>query len=173
MDSIILGILVALVVWIIIKKRQGTSGNGGLFGGLFKSSPTPVSPQPQPSPGKREISRIGRPGTITKDQLNALRRNYFDPSKKWSFEEAALILDAVIYLRAVWAEVVRKSQPSLDIQNELLTFIMTDQDLRNYVRKWGQDRRDAGIEDQKPELKQNKQFERVARMAKKLDEGHK
>jgi len=87
MDSILLGILVALAVWIFMKRRQGNSDN--LFGGLFTGLRSRV--QSKPTTKRREMPRIGTPGTITDDQINALKRNLFEPSKEWSFEEAALV----------------------------------------------------------------------------------
>ena len=167
MDSILLGIVVALVVWIFIKRRQGNSGN--LFGGLFTGLRSWV--QPKPATKRREMPRIGTPGTITDDQVNALKRNLFEPSKEWSFEEAALILDTVTYLRGVCREVLGKEQPPLELQNEVFAFILENQDLRDYIRKWGEDRRKAGIEGKATRLKHNNQFKRIARKATDLAEG--
>jgi hypothetical protein len=165
MNSILVGVFVALAVWIFIKLRKSNSG-------LFKSlRPAAVRPSSQPQPEKREMPRIGVPGTITDEQFKALKRNLFEPSKDWSFEEAALILDAATYLRAVCAEVAGKREPPLQIQNELLAFILHDQDLRDYVLKWGKNRREAGIQNRAPKLKRNDQFQRVARAATKLVNG--
>ncbi len=87
MDSIILGILVALAVWLFMKHRQGNGGS--LFGGLFSGSRSQVEHKSPPK--QRDMPRIGTPGTITDEQINALKGNFFEPTKKWSFEEAALI----------------------------------------------------------------------------------
>jgi len=87
MNSLLVGIFVAPALWIFIKLRKSNSG-------LFKSlRPPPVRPSSQPPPEKREMPRIGVPGTVTDEQFKALKRNLFEPSKDWSFEEAALILD--------------------------------------------------------------------------------
>lgn len=161
MDSIILGILVALAVWIFMKRRQGNTS--GLFGALFPSSRSQV--QPKLPPKQREMPRIGTPGTITDEQIDALKRNLFEPSKEWSFEEAALVLDAVIYLRGVCMEVLGKEQLPFKLQNELLAFILESQDLRGYIRKWGEDRRKTGIKGKATKLKQNNQFKQIAKMA--------
>jgi hypothetical protein len=134
MNSLLVGIFVVLAVWIFIKLRKT---NSGLFKGL---RPPTVRPSSQPPPEKSEMPHIGVPGTITDEQFKALKRNLFEPSKDWSFEEAGLILDAVTYLRAVCAEVAGESELPLEIHNELLVFILHDQDLRNYVFKWGKDR---------------------------------
>jgi hypothetical protein len=167
MESIILGIIVALGVWIFMKRREVKSGS--LFGGLFSGSHLQVQPkQPQ---RKREMPRIGTPGTITDEQINELKHTLFEPSKDWSFEEAALILDSVTYLRGVCREVLGKEQPRLELQNELLAFILQNQDLRDYVRKWGEDRRRAGIKGTASRLKHNNQFKRIAKMATDLAAG--
>lgn len=158
MNSLLIGIFVALAVWIFIKLRQRTGGFRRL-----PSSPDPSSSQ-QPEKS-REIPRIGVPGTITQEQITALERNLFQPSEDWSFEEAALILDTVSYLRAVCAKALGKRKPPLEVQNELLTYILQDQDLRDYVREWGKDRREAGIDDKPPQLKHNDHYERVVKMA--------
>ena len=56
----------------------------------------------------------------------------------------------------------------LVVQNALLLFILTDQDLRDYVRKWGETRRDEGAEDDDdPELMRNNQYDRVVDAARK------
>jgi hypothetical protein len=56
---------------------------------------------------------------------------------------------------------------TLEVQNALLRFILTDQDLRDYVRKWGELRRDDGAEDDDdPELMPNNQYERIAEAAR-------
>ena len=167
MDSILLGILVALVVWIFMRRRQA---NGeGLFGRLFAGSRSKVGAKCHPKQG--EMPRIGTPGTIKDEQINALKSNFFEPSKEWSFEEAALILDGVTYLRGVCKEVLGKEHPPIEVQNGLLAFILVNQDLRDYVRKWGEDFRKAGVKGEATRLKQNKQFKRVAKKANDLAEG--
>ena len=128
-----------------------------------------------PSDKDREMPRIGEPGSITFNQIQALRANSFTPDRKWSREEAALILDAVKYLRAVCGDVGDEEDgaPPVEIQNELLRFILTQQDLRDHVRKWGEDRRDAGLDefsDDEPVLVQNNQYRRVEAEARKFME---
>jgi hypothetical protein len=116
------------------------------------------------------MPRIGTPGTITDEQINDLKGNLFQPTKEWSFEEAALILDAVTYLRGVCKEALGNEEPPLELQNELLAFILEDQDLRDYVRRWGEDRRKTGINGKTPKLKRNNQFRRVEKKATELAE---
>ena len=151
MDAVILAALVALTLWLWIRKRRP---------GLF--SP-PARPAPAPP---RTMPRIGDAGTITQEQIDALRDNRFEPSSEWSVEEAALVLDAVAYLRAVCEQTIDDPAPDLDIQNDLLAYILTEEDLRGYVRKWGADCRAGGSED--APLERNHQFERVAARARRL-----
>ena len=167
MDSILLGILVAVAVWLFMKYRRGNGGN--LFGGLFSGSRSQA--QHKSPPKQREMPRFGTPGTITNEQISALKDNLFEPTKEWSFDEAALILDAVTYLRGVCKEVLGNEQPPLKLQNELLAFILEDQNLRDYVRRWGEDRRKTGINGKTTKLKHNNQFKRVAKMVTDLAEG--
>lgn len=123
------------------------------------------------------MPRLGKPGTVTFNQIKALQRNGFAPDRGWSKEEAALILDAVAYLRIVCRSIAGPTDgpPPLEIQNDLLRYILTQQDLRDYVRKWGDDRRSQGRdplaeaeEDQIPALARNNQFDRVAAKAQEF-----
>lgn len=119
----------------------------------------------------REMPRVGKPGSLTYKQIQALQQNNFEPDKNWSREEAALILDAVKYLRTVCRDIAEDDEepdPPLDVQNELLRFILTEQDLREYVRKWGEERRAAGhgdYDEDYPQLPQNNQYNRVRQEA--------
>ena len=81
--------------WIIfrIHKRRQSQND--------PSSSIVSKPKPKPS----EMPRMGNPGSITFNQTRALQRNDFSPDKKWSLEEAALILDALKYLRSVCREI--------------------------------------------------------------------
>jgi len=114
----------------------------------------------------REMPRVGAPGTITYNQIKALHRNNFVPDKSWSREEAAVILDAVKYLRAVCRDIAGNEDgpPPIEVQNHLLRFVLTEQDIRDHVRKWGAHRRAAGLgdyADDEPVLSRNNQYLRV------------
>ena len=120
----------------------------------------------KPDQKAREMPRLGKPGTITFNQMKSLNRNSFAPDKNWSREEAALILDAVKYLRAVCRDIAGNEDgpPPLQVQNHLLRFVLTEQDIRDYIRKWGENRRAAGLgdyADDEPVLSRNKQYLRV------------
>ncbi len=128
-----------------------------------------------PAPARTEqtsMPRSGEAGSISYNQVRALQRNNFTPDRNWSHEEAALILDAVKYLQTVCRDIAGDDDgpPPLVVQNELLRFILGSQDLRDYVRKWGEDRREAGggeFDDDEPELARNDQYARVAEEARK------
>ncbi|MDC0033934.1 hypothetical protein OAJ57_05175 [Alphaproteobacteria bacterium] len=122
---------------------------------------------------QREMPRFGERGSITFNQTKAMQQNNFEPDKTWSCEEANLILDAVKYLRAVCRDVGDSDDgpPPLEIQNEMLRFILTEQDIRDFVRKWGDDRREEGFDefsDDEPVLARNNQYARVEGEAKRF-----
>lgn len=127
----------------------------------------------KPTAEQAEMPRVGTPATLTFNQIKALQDNSFTPDKKWSKEEAALILDAVKYLRAVCRDISDDDDgdPPLEIQNALLRYILTVQDIRDFIRKWGEDRRGQGLEDfadDEPELMRNAQYDRVKAEAEKF-----
>ena len=122
---------------------------------------------------QREMPRVGEPGSISFNQIRALQQSNFEADKNWSSEEANLILDAVKYMRAVCLDVSAEDDgpPPLEIQNAVLRFILTEQDIRDYVRKWGDGRRDQGFDefsDDEPVLARNNQFLRVEAEAKRF-----
>jgi len=121
---------------------------------------------------KNEMPRLGKPGTLNYDQIKELQKNNFEPDKNWSKEEADLILDAVAYLRCVCRDIsgeeTEQNSPPIEIQNELLRFILTEQDIREYVRKWGETRRVTSKNkptNDKPILEMNNQYVRVRDLA--------
>jgi hypothetical protein len=115
------------------------------------------------------MPRVGVPHTVTIAQLDQLERFNFPRERSWSREEADLILDSVVYLRGVCAETIDDPEPELRVQNELLKTILTDQDLRDYIRAWGERRRaeDAQFTDPRP-MTHNNQYERVQRALRQL-----
>lgn len=107
------------------------------------------------------MPRLGSPGTITREQMRELRKNDFEPSRLWSREEAQLILDAVAYLRTVIYISTRETDPPVAVQNHLLKLILSDDDMREYVREWGLNRTHADEEAEYPELERNEVFQKV------------
>lgn len=158
MNSIIVALLVGLATWIFLKAAQ-------------KARQRWVVPDSSSAVRQKAMPRIGTPGTITEEQISLLKKNLFTPAKDWSFEEAALILDATTYLRAVCADIPGSKDQSLKLHNELLNFILADQGLREYVLKWGKDRRQKGLTNEKVVLTHNQQFNRVTEAARNFSEG--
>ena len=172
MQSLLFAFAIGWGVWMLLKIHRQRGGGRGALVGKRDAGPAAKRPakQPRRQDALRSMPRTGKPGSMTGNQERALRRNNFQPDRRWSFEEAAMILDAVIYMRAVCRDVAGPDDgpPPLEVQNALLLFILTDQDLRDYVRKWGETRRDEGAEDDDdPELMRNNQYDRVVDAARK------
>jgi len=155
MNSIIIAIVVAFIVWLSIRS-----------GRRMKEKKTRLKSEAE----KKTIPRIGTPGTITKEQTERLRENLFEPLKDWSFEEAALMLDTTAYLRAVFSKIAGLKDHPFDAQNELLVFILNDEQLRDHVRSWGEERRNRGVDGEAAELSHDAEFERIAAEALRLAE---
>ena len=107
------------------------------------------------------MPRIGMQGSITRDQRRRLKAFHFEPSRLWSKEEADLILDSVVYLRAAILQVTGDAEPPEQIQNRILAFILSDDKLREYIISWGQNRRNKGST-APGSLARNEHFERIA-----------
>jgi len=150
MSSVVIGILVAVFVWLFMRVRRA------------RALQRHQAKNPAPAENPATMPRIGIPGSVTKDQLRRLRELHFGPSRHWSREEADLILDSVVYLRAAILQVTGGSDTSEDLQNKILAFILTDEQLRGYIISWGQNRRNKGNFDEPGELVRNEHFERVA-----------
>jgi hypothetical protein len=148
-DSVALGFMVFLAAWFLVKRFKKKSAN-----------PTRRVDKASQSQARR-MPRVGTPGTVTKDQMERLRAQGFEPSKHWSIEEADMVLDTVVYLRGVWNKAVSKQSAPVEIQNHLLAHILSDPEMREYIRRWGAELREKG-EDAKPTFPRTKIFERVA-----------
>lgn len=164
-ETLVLAFAFGWGAWILYRIHQRSRS---------RNDPTGAIVEPAPKQTAREMPRIGDPGTITFNQIQELRRNSFTPDRNWSREEAALILDAVTYVRAVCRDIAGNEDgpPPLEIQNDLLRFILTEQDIREHIRKWGEERREAGADDfdddEEPDLPQNRQYDRVRAHATKF-----
>ena len=164
-ETLVLAFAFGWGVWILYRIHQRRQA-------AREDPASAVVPRP-PEAKLREMPRVGEPASITFNQIQELRRNNFAPDRNWSQEEAALILDSVKYLRTVCRDIAgdEDGPPPIEIQNELLRFILTEQDIREYVRKWGEDRRANGgadyDDDAAPDLPRNNQYDRVAARAKK------
>ena len=112
------------------------------------------------------MPRLGQPGTITREQIRFLKQNNFEPSRMWSREEAQLVLDALIYLRTIIHDVTGETDAPIEIQNHLLRFILTEEELRDYVREWGLNR--TREEEENAVLERNEYYTQVETTVREL-----
>jgi hypothetical protein len=124
MESLWVGILVALAVWLLLRHARQAKARRA-------AAAMPSATMP----------RIGTPGSATPEQLERMRACHFETTGGWSREEAQLILDAVDFLRAALREVARSDDPPIEIQNRVLVFLLADEALRRRVMQWGEARR--------------------------------
>lgn len=159
MDSIGLGIMVFLAIWFVMKRFRKKPRN-----------PAAAQRTETSQDSVRTMPRIGAPGTVTKAQKEKLQAEGFEPSSHWSTDEADLVLNTVAYLRGVWRKAVGRQEAPIEIQNHLLAFILTDPEMREYVRRWGEENREKGPE-WKPVFPRTKIFDRVAAEAARIKTG--
>tara|TARA_R110000868_G_scaffold4155_58_gene25779 strand:- start:25849 stop:26343 length:495 start_codon:yes stop_codon:yes gene_type:complete len=153
MESLIFAAVIGLTVYLFIrrmkvlkaqKRRQAEDAERG---------------GPPEDPGS--MPRLGTPGTITREQMKWLKENDFEPSRLWSKEEAKLIHDCVTYFRSVIYMTTDEADPPIEVQNHLLKFILTDQELREYVYEWGLNRTREEDTTPQPVLDRDECFARV------------
>lgn len=159
MDSLLIAVAVGLVIWLLMRRaayararRQMAARHGA-----------PSSEGAAPPPGdQKTMPRFGIPGTITRAQMAELRAQNFEPMRQWSKEEAQLILDAVVYFRAVILDETGDDDPPLEVQNTLLGFILTDEELRDSVLEWSLNRTREEEEAGRIMLPRDETYDRVA-----------
>lgn len=158
-DPLFLFITGAILAWMFVRKRRRDLADPAKRAERERRRAEAAAARAERE--AKTMPRLGAPGTITPEQMEALRRYMFQPDRSWSSDEAALILDSVDYLRLVSESVTGERFPPIDIQNKLLTFILTDRDVRDHVRAWGRGRaeRTAGEE---AEIPRNRQYDKVA-----------
>ncbi len=163
MESILLAVIIGLAVWLFMKNARTMRERRQRL-----SQPPPdddASDAPQP----KSMPRFGVQRTITREQMARLKEYDFEPHRQWSKDEAQLILDSVTYLRAAIRMVTGESGAPIEVQNNILGFILGDEELREDVLDWGlnrtQEEEDAGDE---VELPPDETFERVANHIRQL-----
>lgn len=132
-ESLIFALVIALTVYLFMRRMRMMKQQKKM-----QAEEEARGGEPPEDPGS--MPRLGTPGTITRDQIRQLKDNDFTPERQWSKEEAQLILDTVTYLRAVIYEATGEANAPIDVQNEILKFILTDEALREYVYEWGLNR---------------------------------
>ena len=161
MENILLAVVIGVTVWLFMRNaRKMRARRRGLI-----QSPTESDTGTQP----KSMPRIGVAGTITREQIALLKRYNFEPHRQWSSEEAKLILDSVTYLRAVIRMVTGESDAPIEVQNNILGYMLVDEELRENVLEWGLNRTQEEEEvGQDVELPHDDTFERVAAYVQEL-----
>jgi hypothetical protein len=102
----------------------------------------------EPEAGWPQMPRIGKPGTATDDQVEALMDARFVPAPPcrdlhdYSTEEAAAILDAVAFARAVARQVTGGEDEGAPpevltaLLNDIVATTLADQALRDLALRW-------------------------------------
>ena len=159
MDSLLIAVAVGLVVWMLMRRAAYKRARRQMA--ARQGSPGAEGAAPAPD-GQKTMPRFGVPGTITRAQMAELRALDFEPMRQWSKEEAQLILDSVVYLRAVILGKTGDSNPPLEVQNRLLGFILTDEELRDSIQEWSLNRTREEEEADRLVLPRDETYERVA-----------
>jgi len=152
-ESLIFALVIGLTVYLFMRRLRLLKKQKKLREEEIERGGPPEDPGSMP--------RLGSPGTITRDQMRQLKENDFEPSRVWSKEEAQLILDTVTYLRAVIYMATEEADPPIDVQNQLLKFILTDDGLRDYVCEWGLNRTRDDESAPQPVLAKNEHYAKV------------
>jgi len=152
-ESLIFALVIGLTVYMFMRRLRAIKRDKQIRAEKIEQGEVPADPGSMP--------RIGSPGTITRDQINSLKEYDFEPSRIWSKEEAQLILDTVNYLRSVIYNSTQEKDPPIDVQNNILKFILTDEGLRDYVCQWGMNRTRDDETKTTTELPRDEYYQRV------------
>ena len=159
MESILLAVVVALAVWLFMRNARTMRQRRRRQARPPPQAGAAASDAPEP----KSMPRFGAAGTITRQQMVLLKQNDFEPHREWSKEEAQLILDSVTYLRAAIRMVTGEAGAPTEVQNNVLAFILGDDEVRDSVLDWGINRtreeEDAGED---AELPSDETFARIA-----------
>ena len=159
MDSIVLAVVVAVVVWLFVRRARMSRRRQ-----VERQRHTEAGGEGAP----KTMPRIGRHGTVTPAQLKALKDADFEPSRHWSREEAQLILDAVTYLRAVIREATGEPDAPIEIQNKVLGFILGDEELREFILDLERNRTREQEDTAELPIVRTPEFERVEAFVREL-----
>lgn len=153
MESLIFAAVIGLTVYLFMRRMKIMKAK------KLQQAEQAASGEPPEDPGS--MPRLGNPGTITREQIKLLKDNDFEPSRLWSAEEAKLILDTVTYQRAVIYMTTGEADPPIDVQNQLIKVILSNDELREYVYEWGLNRTREEDSTPQPVLEKNDYFAQV------------
>ena len=159
MDSLLIAVAVGLAVWLLMRRAVYRRARRQME---MRRQPAAPGADPSPPEGQKTMPRLGVPGTITRAQMAALRALDFEPMRQWSKEEAQLILDTVVYFRAVIFDETGDDNPPLEVQNRLLGLILTDEELRDSILEWSLNRTREEEEAERIVLPRDETYDRVA-----------
>ena len=158
MDSLLIAVAVGIVIWLLMRRAAYARARRQMA-----ARQQPAGAEAAASPGgQKSMPRFGAPGTITRGQMAELRALEFEPMSQWSKDEAQLILDTVVYFRAVIFDETGDTDPPQDVQNTLLGFVLTDDELREGVLEWSLNRTREEEESERLILPRDETYERVA-----------
>ena len=131
-------LLLLVMPWRWFRRRPAAAA--------FAAPETP--PPSSPEPAWPQMPRSGRPGSATDDQVEALMEARVVPAAPcrdlhdYSAEEAAAILDAIAFARAVATQVTggedEEAPPEVltELHNDLLATTLADDELREFALRW-------------------------------------
>ncbi len=157
MDSLLIAVAVGVVIWLLMRRAAQAR-----LRRQMAVRQHPAGAEAAPPGGQKSMPRFGAPGTITRGQMAELRALEFEPMREWSKEEAQLILDTVVYFRAVIFDETGDTDPPHEVQNTLLGSILTDEELREAILEWSLNRTREEEESGRLILPRDETYERVA-----------
>jgi hypothetical protein len=160
MNSLLVALIVGALAWLYMRRLNQWRAQ--------RRAQARAAEEPQEPQETSTMPRLGSPGSITRDQIAALRENDFEPSRMWSREEADLVLDSVRYLRAVIREETGDTDAPVEVQNKILAFILGDEPLRDYVMSWALNRTREEEAASSVRLEDNEHHRRIAEFVARL-----
>lgn len=134
-------VLFLLMPWRWFRRRPATAVTGAGLVPVPEAAEEPESAWPQ-------MPRTGKPGTATDDQVEALMDARVVPAHPcrdlhdYSTEEAAAILDAIAFARAVARQVTggedEEAPPEVltELLNDIVATTLADDRLRDFATRW-------------------------------------
>lgn len=137
----LVGWLVSLLLLLVMPWRWFRRRPSAAPAETPETTPPPAASWPQ-------MPRMGKPGTATDDQVEAMMEARLVPAPPcrdlhdYSAEEAAAILDAIAFARAVATQVTagedEDAPPEVltDLHNDLVATTLADDELRDFALRW-------------------------------------